>query len=243
MHNDLLEKSREIVTKGEIVDGDHVREEERFEGIRPDIIITKGGRQLLVEISVTHATREEKINMIREREFPCFEIDLSKTPRNISMQELEGKVVGDRPDPTPRKWLSHPRGERKDAELRHERKREFTRRIRTAVRKLKVRGSWIGRDIVDQCPINNYVGLYQARIIDCIYCDHHIAHFAPGDEELHVELAGRKDSGVLYCGCTVEMARESLRKYGRQRFCPPRLQLRKCFTQIFFYLIQKSFGS
>lgn len=99
MHNDLLEKSRDIVTKGEIVDTDHVREEERLEGIRPNIIITKGSRQLLVEISVTHVTREEKINMIRERELPCIEIDLSKTPRNISMQELEGMVVSDGPYP------------------------------------------------------------------------------------------------------------------------------------------------
>ena len=53
---------------------------------------------------------------------------------------------------------------------------------------------------------------------DYIYCDHHIAHFAQEDEDLHAELAGRKDYGVLYCGCTVEMARESFRKYGRQRF-------------------------
>ena len=82
-------------------------------------------------------------------------------------------------------------------------------------------GAWIGRDIVDQCPINNYGGMHQARIIDCINCDHHIVHFVPGDEELHVELVGRKDTGFLYCGCMLELARESLRRqYSRLRFGP-----------------------
>lgn len=226
MHKDLLEQSREVI-KGfeeQIVAADHVREEERLEGLRPDIILKKGDRELLVEIRVTHETEKEKINMIREREFPCIEIDLSQTPRDISMQDLEGVVVGDGPDPAPRKWLSHPRAERKDAELRHERKSEFARRIRTvAVRKLKFYMPQFGMPVV-ACPINKYNGWYSARISDCSYCVHHVASFCQGmngqDEKLHVELTGRKDKdivfsgGVVYCACTVEMARKFWRHSG-----------------------------
>ena len=152
MHKDLLEESRKIVTKGGIVRMDHVREEEGLDGIRPDIIFEKGGRKLLVEISVTHATGEEKINMIQKLELPCIEIDLSKTPRNISMHDLEDMVIGDGPEPASRKWLSHPKGEMVDAEKRHQLKKEFTRRIRTAARKLNIRWSWIGTEVLNHAP-------------------------------------------------------------------------------------------
>lgn len=220
-HRDLLEESRGIVTKGEIVEADDdVKEEERLEGFQPDIIIPKGDRELLVEIRVTHKTEEEKISRIREREWPCIEIDLSKTPRDISMQDLEGVVVGDGPKHAPRKWLCHPKGEKKDAELRDERKREFKRRIRQdTARKLKVWSARIGSSVVAQCPIYTYRGRHSIRLFDCYDCEHHIVHFDPDyDEELHDELTGKKykdyagHGGIVYCACTLEMARKFWRE-------------------------------
>ncbi|MDE2759371.1 MAG: hypothetical protein OXH90_03610 [Paracoccaceae bacterium] len=66
----------------------------------------------MVEIRVTHATEKEKIRDIRQRKIPCIEIDLSRTPHDVSLQYLEGIVIGDGPEPAPRTWLSNPRGER-----------------------------------------------------------------------------------------------------------------------------------
>ncbi|MDE2674015.1 MAG: competence protein CoiA family protein [Paracoccaceae bacterium] len=223
MHKDLYQHAKETVTKGEIVLMDNIREEEGLDGIRPDIIFEKGGRELLVEIRVTHATEKEKIRDIRKRKLPCIEIDLSRTPRDKSLQELEHIVIGDGPEPAPRTWLSHPKGERKAALRSTARKEEFVRRIRAARSKLTVRGAYggIGSDVVDHCPVNVYQGRHQIRIIDCIYCEHHVAYFGPEDEELHGELTGRDDFDVVYTNCIPKVVltpRGNRRKYYPKRF-------------------------
>lgn len=186
------------------ITADDVLVEESLQGIRPDIILEREGRQLLVEIRVSHETDVEKRKEIRRRKHSCIEIDLSKTPRDISLPELEGLVVGDGPEPAPRRWLSCPKGERKDVLRREGRKRVFFRRIKNARSKLEVRGPYggIGLDVVDHCPLNVYRGRHQVRISTCLYSEHHVAHFGQGDEDLHGELTGRRDSFIVYTNCT-----------------------------------------
>lgn len=204
MHKDLCNDARGALYEAIEISADDVLVEESLQGIRPDIILEREGRQLLVEIRVSHETDVEKRKEIRRRKQSCIEIDLSKTPRDISLPELEGLVVGDGPEPAPRRWLSCPKGERKDVLQREWRKREFSRRVKDARSKMKVRWPYggIGSDVVDHCPLNVYQGRHQVRISDCLYCEHHVAYFDPGDEDLHGELTGRKDSFIVYTNCT-----------------------------------------
>ena len=98
-HQDLREEAMGFITNNELVQAEKVRAEESLDGIRPDIIFEKGGRKLLVEIRMSHATGEEKINTIRDRKLPCIEIDISETPHDVTLQALEGIVIGDGPAP------------------------------------------------------------------------------------------------------------------------------------------------
>lgn len=220
MHTDLCNEASEALFEAIEISADDILVEESLQGIRPDIILEREGRQLLVEIRVSHETDVEKRKEIRRRKQPCIEIDLSKTPRDISLPELEGLVVGDGPKPAPRRWLSCPKGERKDVSRREGRKREFSRRVKDARSKLEVRWPYggIGSDVVDHCPLNVYRGRHQIRIIDCVYCEHHVAHFGQGDEDLHGELTGRKDSCVVYTNCTPIKSVSPLGKHRGQGF-------------------------
>ncbi len=207
-HQDLREKAMGIITKNELVQVEEVRVEESLDGIRPDIIMEKMGRFLLVEIRVTHETEEEKRKEISRRNLPCIEIDLSKTKRDISMKNLEGIVVGYASKPAPRKWLSHPKGEERATVQSKLRKEKFARRIERDGCKLVVQGAYggIGSDVVNHCPIHDNQGKHQRRISDCISCKYHVAYFGSGDEDLHTELTGRKDSDVVYCNYVKLMA-------------------------------------
>lgn len=56
---------------------DSVRLEEHLGEIVPDVILTKGARELYVEIAVTHPCDAEKIQKIERRGVSTLEIDLS----------------------------------------------------------------------------------------------------------------------------------------------------------------------
>ena len=76
--------------------------------ITPDVIIRIKGRELLVEVTVTHRTDKAKIRKIRELGMSCVEIDLSDTDRGPARDELERIVV----DGTGHKrWLHNERAE------------------------------------------------------------------------------------------------------------------------------------
>ena len=196
MHQDLRDESVGVVTKKELVQADKVRVEESLGGIRPDVIMEKKGRLLLVEIRVTHETEEVKRKEIRRRKLSCIEIDLSKTKRDIILKDLEGIVVGYGSKPAPRQWLSHPKGQERAAIQSKLRKKEFARRIEMDGNKLAMRGAYggFGSDVVDRCPL-----FVSQGISNCITCKYHVAYFGSGDEYLHAELTNRKDSDVVYC--------------------------------------------
>jgi hypothetical protein len=87
-----------------IVKFDSASIEHRLEGVIADVMMTVGGRQLLVEVLVTHECDEEKMARIEALGIAAVEIDLGSVPRDASLATIEAAVVkGGR-----RRWLFNP---------------------------------------------------------------------------------------------------------------------------------------
>lgn len=98
--------------------------EVQMDGIRPDVVLheaRESGRQLLVEIFVTHRTEQRKIDLIRDRRLPTFEINLSKTPRDVGVENFKESVLYG----AKRKWLFNKAIFEAEEELRGEAETRF----------------------------------------------------------------------------------------------------------------------
>lgn len=94
---------------------DTVRLECRHHGIIPDIIASREGRELLVEIVVTHRCDERKLAVLAERELPTVEIDLSAVDMGNDLSALDEAILRG----SDRWWVFHPKIEeasRREAE-------------------------------------------------------------------------------------------------------------------------------
>ncbi len=76
------------VSSEQAISIDSVSLEKRIDNMIPDIIVTSKGRELLVEIYVTHAIDEEKKQKIKSLGLSCLEIDLSHVSSEISKELL-----------------------------------------------------------------------------------------------------------------------------------------------------------
>lgn len=103
----------------QVADVEAVVLEKKTGDIIPDLLVTIGGRQVLVEVAVTHFVDAAKLEKIRNLGLPALEIDLSKVKRELTLPELEDLVVQ---QATHKKWLFNPalRGK-----LRERRQRYF----------------------------------------------------------------------------------------------------------------------
>lgn len=72
---------------------DQVKLEKRFDCVIPDVIVESDGKELFVEIFVTHRVDDEKLQKIKEAKISTLEIDLSDVDRNISLDELKSVLV------------------------------------------------------------------------------------------------------------------------------------------------------
>lgn len=99
--------------------------EQALPGIRPDVIVYRKDRRLLVEFKVTHACDESKIARIREQNIAAIEIDLASY-RDRPLDELRHAILHE----APREWLHNPMDEEADRKL-SERLRERDRHERT----------------------------------------------------------------------------------------------------------------
>ena len=133
--------------------------EQRLGSIIPDVIVGIGGDELLVEVTVTHGTDEEKLKKIRDLGLSCVEIDLSKTERGLARDELE-KIVVD--DTGHKRWLHNARAEKIGRQILSE-----------ATLLFSVHRGWARH--VDGCPIpaRTWRGNHYANVIhDCAGCPH-----------------------------------------------------------------------
>lgn len=168
--------------------------------VRADVVVVTGdGRELLVEIRVTHAVDEEKRDHIRAMGRTCVEIDLSSVPRDVTLCELVSMVVGGGEDAAPRRWISCPTGGREIERRSVALKQEYLRGIRRAQRRYNIGGVY--GVVVKGSPINVYQGRNQIRMIECIYCPHHIAYVdgSSGDDVLQADIPVTPEFEVVYC--------------------------------------------
>ena len=94
-----------------------VRSERRLDRIVPDIVlILEDGRELIVEICVTHPCGEDKIALIQSNSWPAVEINLRllRTCQDIAV--IERALL----ETAPRRWLCNPRRDRAEDKLRAE---------------------------------------------------------------------------------------------------------------------------
>ena len=139
--------------------------ERKTGSIIPDVIVEVSGRQLFVEVTVTHGVDDAKLTRIRELGLSCLEIDLSDAPRDLGREELE-KIVVD--GSTQKRWLHNVRANAARNRMLAE---------ATLLPSVSRGFAWH----VDGCPIPARVwkgNAYANVIDDCIGCEHLLA---PGD--------------------------------------------------------------
>ena len=136
-----------------------VEVERKLGSIIPDVIVRINGRELLVEVTVTHGVDKDKLRKIRELCVSCVEIDLSDAERELTRDELEKIVV----DGTRQKrWLHNVRAEEKRRRMLSE----------ATLLPSVHRGFALH---VDGCPIPARVWKqkpYANVVDDCTGCDH-----------------------------------------------------------------------
>jgi len=140
---------------------DRVALEQRMGNIVPDVVATVGGKPLIVEIRVTHAVDDSKLERIKALGVSAIEVDLSAAPRSFEREALTTFLVDGIAN---KRWLFNAVVERKRAEL-----------FATGTRKQTLhRGLALH---VDDCPIPARVwkGKAYANVIDdCLCCEHAI---------------------------------------------------------------------
>jgi len=136
-----------------------VRLEKRAGVIIPDVLANCEGRELAIEVYVTHRVDESKNERFRKLGLSVVEIDLSGVSRELDIKTLDSLVVNGGPH---KRWIFNAAEEEvKAAALRR------ARRIRT-----EARG---GALHADGCPIpaREYRGKPYANVIDdCLSCEH-----------------------------------------------------------------------
>src|SRR5262249_55450911 len=90
---------------GRWIDVEDVRVEQYDGSLKPDLILTVKGKDLLVEIYVHHKCSHEKIQKLRAAERSTLEIDCSRYDMALRRAELETIILKD----APRYWLFNPR--------------------------------------------------------------------------------------------------------------------------------------
>jgi hypothetical protein len=84
-----------ILHEEQTIEFDKVFLEKRLDNLVPDIILELNGRQLFVEIAVTHFIDEAKRRKIKELGISTIQIHLKEIDRQISFTELENILLND----------------------------------------------------------------------------------------------------------------------------------------------------
>ena len=99
---------------------DSVRLEARLGAIRPDVLATMEGDDeweagpLLIEITVTNAIGDERLERIRRENIAAIEIDVSRMGGTVTEQEFTRLIVDEEAG---KRWLHHPKLDAKLSDL------------------------------------------------------------------------------------------------------------------------------
>lgn len=120
---------------------DRARLEKREGSIIPDVVLSAKGRELIVEILVTHACDDAKISKIRDQGKSALEIDLSRLRHAESEMIVAEALIGGTHRAAPRAWLYNARVERDSERLALEdaRKAEDLEKRRRVAREREIR--------------------------------------------------------------------------------------------------------
>lgn len=99
-------KEFDIITPQE-VKLDDVRLEPRLDNIIPDIVAKARGRELIIEIRVSHAVEESKLELIKSKNLSAIEVDLS----DLHAKGYDDEVLRERliEKDVRKKWLYSPK--------------------------------------------------------------------------------------------------------------------------------------
>lgn len=100
---------------------DEVKLESSQQGIIPDVFVHVQGKSLMIEITVTHKTGDEKVLKARKQNVSILEINLEHFERDFSIEELENEIIYNTSN---KKWLLNIKAEKlkEVAYLKSERK-------------------------------------------------------------------------------------------------------------------------
>lgn len=88
-------RKKEIIAPAQEIMIEKVNLETRMRDIIPDVVVTAGGKQFLVEIYVKHRIDTTKLKKIERLGISTIEIDLSKENLKLSKETLEGILLND----------------------------------------------------------------------------------------------------------------------------------------------------
>lgn len=172
-------KDDELISESKEIGIDHVELEKRFGDIIPDIVVYAGGKQLFIEIFVTHKVDDNKLKKLKQAAISTIEIDLSKKAETISTDELTEVLLHNIDTKT---WLYNVVSQK-----------YFQRFYEISEQKELIhRGLAIH---VDYCPVRTRVWRgkpYANFIDDCIYCKYCVTA-----EENAIMCSGKKRIAVL----------------------------------------------
>jgi hypothetical protein len=109
-------------------DFEGARLEKRAGDIVPDVVLSAKGRELIVEILVTHACDEVKVAKIREQGVSALEIDLSGYRHAQSEDEVADALIGGPNGGAYREWLFNAKTEERSRLLAEEKARKAAER-------------------------------------------------------------------------------------------------------------------
>lgn len=170
---------REIVVEGQYVKFAHVELEKDLDDIVPDVIgyVAIKGKEvpIAIEILVTHAVDQEKLERIKAKRLRTIEIDLSEYKENdLPRDKLEDIILNKSRE---KKWIYNPKTEKYDnAEQTCMKKRVFWN--------TDLYGNLI-REFVRDCPRNMFDN--EGNYADyCLICPHMIP--MPHSHSQHMHL-------------------------------------------------------
>ena len=167
---------------------DNIELEKTYNDIVPDIVVYSHGSKFFVEIYVTHAIDDVKLEKIKNAKVSTLEIDLSKIERDITHEDLKHYLI----DSCKEKYWKY----NINTEIWMKRFKDIADKKTNISRGMAQH--------IDYCPINirNYRGKSYANFIDdCLYCDY---------------LVGNEIDGILCTGKKRISTKEDYINYMRE---------------------------
>jgi len=158
-------KTDELVSEAKEIAIDKVELEKRFNDVVPDIVVYSGGKQLFIEIYVTHPIDEQKLEKLKVAGISTIEIDLSEKSLSISDNELSEILLGDSAE---KKWKYNALANRYlylfycNADKKRIVSRKYALRVNNCPVRSRIGHGKLYADLYDECLHCNYCLLYDS---------------------------------------------------------------------------------